>query len=105
LKAVTIMPFENEFASYEPLRRILDNKKIEELQNRLIPREQIYNTGNIKPTQIDVSAIEKSDFLPDMILAIDGSFQSVPIKNGFPDERHFLVYSIPPSVKTRPSRL
>ena len=44
---VTFMPFENEFASYEPLRRILDNKKIEEMHKRMITREQAYSVSDI----------------------------------------------------------
>jgi hypothetical protein len=78
------VPFENEFASYEPLRRILDNRKLDELQERMLPRTQPYSASDIHLPQIDTSAIEKSDFLPDMILAIDGSYQCVPVKNGFP---------------------
>ena len=78
------MPFENEFASYEPLRRILDNKKIEELQKRMLPRAYTYSIDNIQLPQVNISATDKSDFLPDMILAIDGSYQCVPVKNGFP---------------------
>ena len=78
------MPFENEFASYEPLRRILDNRKVEELQNRMLPRAQTYSAADIQLPQIDISSLEKSDFLPELILAIDGSYQCVPVKNGFP---------------------
>jgi len=78
------MPFENEFASYEPLRRILDNKKLDDLRGRMLPRAQPYSAADIHLPQIDVSAIDKPDFLPDLILAIDGSYQCVPVKNGFP---------------------
>ena len=78
------MPFENEFASYEPLRRILDNAKVEELQKRMLLKEQTYSAADIQLPQIDISTLEKSDFLPDMILAIDGGYQCVPVKNGFP---------------------
>jgi hypothetical protein len=78
------MPFENEFASYEPLRRIIDDKKVEELQNRMSPREHTYSSADIQLPQIDTSTLEKPDFLPDIILAIDGGYQCVPVKNGFP---------------------
>ncbi|MDR0248983.1 MAG: DNA double-strand break repair nuclease NurA [Oscillospiraceae bacterium] len=78
------MPFENEFAAYEPLRRILDNKKVEELQKQMLTRARTYSMSDIQLQQLDASAFDKSDFLPELILAIDGGYQCVPVKNGFP---------------------
>jgi hypothetical protein len=34
------MPFENEFASYEPLRRILDSQKVQSLHQKLRVRKK-----------------------------------------------------------------
>lgn len=79
------MPFENEFASYEPLRRILESPKVKSLQSRL----RIRSKGNESITReaqkniINRSVLD-SDFVPDYIIAIDGSYQSARAENGFP---------------------
>jgi len=78
------MPFENEFASYEPLRRILDNRKIDELQNQMLWRPQPYSMADIELPKYDVDALNMSDVLPELILSIDGSYLPKPVKNGFP---------------------
>ena len=78
------MPFENEFASYEPLRRILENEKIAQLEQRMKPRDTSLNTQPDGLTVINVAELQNSDCIPEMVLAIDGSYQCVPIKNGYP---------------------
>lgn len=78
------MPFEHEFASYEPLRRILENEKVDELQKRMLIRPRISDKEKLRPSLVNVIALPKSEWIPDMILAIDGGYQCVPIQNGFP---------------------
>lgn len=77
------MPFENEFASYEPLRRILDNEKVAQLEKRMKLRDFADSSQSQLPF-INVDTLENSKCIPDMILAIDGSYQCVPVKNGYP---------------------
>ena len=79
------MGFENEFASYEPLRRILDSPKVKSMQERLRirkPDEQDHKEG------FESSIIHKddlsSDFIPDYVVAIDGSYHPAKAENGFP---------------------
>lgn len=43
------MPFDNEFASYEPLRRILNNEKVNKLQSRMKIREEQDAFSGSKP--------------------------------------------------------
>ena len=81
------MGFEKEFASYEPLRRILDSPKVQALQDRL----RIRNKEDQEKVQKEVESniINKfdlpiSDFIPDYIIAIDGSYHATKIENGFP---------------------
>lgn len=80
------MGFEKEFASYEPLRRILESEKVQSLQRRL----KIRNDGNHEEWKGELdSHIAKrsdyaSDFTPEFIISIDGSYQCTPIQNGFP---------------------
>jgi len=86
------MGFEGEFASYEPLRRVLDSKKINELYDRM----------RIQPTEpfseaIKTSIIHKSDLpkntniQPDLILAIDGSHLEGHPEKGFPGAEYGYV--------------
>ena len=78
------MPFENEFASYEPLRRILDNEKVQRLQDRLKVRAIEHDDETVSEEITEKIQVEPSEYQPDMVLAIDGSYQAVKIENGFP---------------------
>ena len=79
------MGFENEFAHYEPLRRILDSIKVQSLQNRL--RVKISDEKEALE-EFEGSILNKvdlpSDFIPDYVVAIDGSYQPAKAENGFP---------------------
>jgi len=79
------MGFENEFASYEPLRRILDSEKVQSLQDKLLVRKNDEETNH---EDFESNIIRKSDlpsdFIPEYIVAIDGSYQTTKIENGFP---------------------
>lgn len=78
------MPFENEFASYEPLRRILNSEKVRALQDRFKIRKSEENNTDISAGLISKDKLEPSNWQPDMVLAIDGSRHSVKAENGFP---------------------
>ncbi|MFV5501104.1 DNA double-strand break repair nuclease NurA [Acinetobacter towneri] len=77
------MGFEGEFASYDPLRRLLDSEKVKSLQERLQIRQQDevekYENSIIKRSELAESALQ-----PDLVLAIDGSYQAHKVQNGFP---------------------
>jgi hypothetical protein len=77
------MPFENEFAKYEPLRRIVESEKVKQIQERYKLRELPEEEQELKT--IPVSDLQPSDWQPDMVIAIDGSHMEVPAKNGFPN--------------------
>jgi hypothetical protein len=86
------MGFEGEFASYEPLRRLLDSEKIKSLQNRM----RLQKTDLIKD-KIKSSIISKTDLpisnniQPDLILAIDGSHLEGHPEKGFPGAEYGYV--------------
>ena len=64
------MGFENEFASYEPLRRILDSPKVKSMQERLRVRKP---DGQDHKKDFERGIIHKddlsSDFIPDYVVA------------------------------------
>ncbi len=78
------MGFENEFASYEPLRRVLDSPKVQILHKRLrVKKENEKDKEELGENIVKKSNL-KSDFSPDYIVAIDGSYHSAKVENGFP---------------------
>lgn len=80
------MGFENEFASYEPLRRILDSPKVKALQDRLRVRKANTqeNEQEFAGAILNKSDLPDSTFIPDYIIAIDGSYQPAKAENGYP---------------------
>ena len=78
------MSFEGEFASYEPLRRLLDSEKVKALQNRLKIRQQEEETEDFEGSIVKKSDLTESTLQPDLVLAIDGSNLAAKAENGFP---------------------
>jgi len=79
------MGFEGEFASYEPLRRVLDSQKVKELLGRMRIQPNQPFAGAIKNDLVHKNDLPKSDALPpDLILAIDGSHLEAHPEKGFP---------------------
>lgn len=78
------MSFEGEFASYEPLRRLLDSEKVKALQNRLKIRQQEEEREDFEGSIVKKSDLTESTLQPDLVLAIDGSNLAAKAENGFP---------------------
>lgn len=78
------MGFEGEFASYEPLRRLLDSEKVKALQNRLRIRQKTEEAENFEGGITKKSDLTESALQPDLVLAIDGSNLAAKAENGFP---------------------
>jgi len=78
------MGFKGEFASYEPLRRLRESEKVQALEKRLKIRQKGENSESFESAIIKKSDILESTIQPDLVLAIDGSFQVVKAENGFP---------------------
>lgn len=78
------MGFEGEFASYEPLRRILDSVKVDALQKRLRVREYSEDEQHFESLVINKNDLLLSTIQPDLVLAIDGSHLEAKPMNGFP---------------------
>lgn len=79
------MGFEGEFASYEPLKRVLDSTKIKALQDRMRVRKTEDDRGSsISGNLVHKKDLTQSTIQPDLILAIDGSNLTAKAMNGFP---------------------
>ncbi|WP_183576113.1 DNA double-strand break repair nuclease NurA [Mucilaginibacter sp. X5P1] len=78
------MSFEGEFASYEPLRRLLDSPSVQQLQSRLRIREKTEESHAFIRQLINKSDVIHASVQPDMVLGIDGSHVEAKAENGFP---------------------
>lgn len=78
------MSFEGEFASYEPLRRLLDSAKVKALHDRLKIRTSNDDNKDFEDSIIQKDDLEQSQLQPDLVLAIDGSYLAAKAENGFP---------------------
>jgi len=85
------MGFEGEFASYEPLRRLRESEKVQALEKRFKIRQRNEDAENFESTIIKKSDLSESTIQPDLVLAIDGSFQTVKAENGFPGAEYGYV--------------
>lgn len=74
------MPYKNEFASYRPLYRIVEAERVRALLGRARTLPATSSTPTVAPHV--ASAVEGT--LPDLIVAIDGSYAEVDVKNGYP---------------------
>lgn len=77
------MGFEGEFASYEPLRRILSSKKVKSLQDNLLVNSDSSFDIDLAECLFTKSQLP-SNYSPNYIIAIDGSYHAAKIHNGFP---------------------
>ena len=77
------MPYEGEYATYRPLHRIAESQRVTSLlaRSRLLATTPSHEAP--KPRQ----APPLNSTLPRFILAIDGSYAEVPVRNGYPGAR------------------
>lgn len=76
------MPYDGEFAHYGPLRRLAESKRVLDLLTSYHPHERT-SMPPVDPAAT-VSDAAPSEWLPKMVLAVDGSNLEVLVKNGFP---------------------
>ena len=70
------MPFEGEFASYEPLRRLLDSDKVRSLQSRFEIRTNSTNREDIYSRFVSAPTTDLTETIK-YLIAIDGSTAAV----------------------------
>ena len=78
------MPYEGEFASYHPLRRIVETEHVKQLLSRC----KVCNKEDTALLVLQPSLVSECiDILPRLVVAIDGSNTEVPVVNGYPGAR------------------
>lgn len=76
------MPYQGELAQYDPLRRVVNDEKINSLLERSKIRQEVATPANLP--RINFADVAPSQFRPTHVIAIDGSNIPVPIKDGYP---------------------
>jgi hypothetical protein len=76
------MPYDDEFAHYKPLKRIAESEMVKSLLKRARTEIDTANVLTLSPLTPDT--LNPSSWLPDLVLAVDGSMAEVPVKNGYP---------------------
>lgn len=74
------MPFEGEYATYRPLHRISECQRVK----GLLARSKLLEAAQAVYAPKPVEAPPQVSALPRFILAIDGSYAEVDVKNGYP---------------------
>jgi hypothetical protein len=74
------MPYEGEFASYHPLRRIAESERVKQL----LTRSRVFKPAEEGPSATPMQVPETTEPLPDFVIAIDGSAAEVDVVNGYP---------------------
>lgn len=77
------MPYEGEFAKYKSVRRIVESERIKNLLSKCEIRLPI-DGHNKEDFSSLITKLKPSDRSPKWIIAVDGSKQEIPIRNGFP---------------------
>lgn len=77
------MPFEGEFAHYKPLKRIVESEQVKKLLSRA-HRIESHSINTVPLNTVVLSSLEQSGWLPDFVVAIDGSVAEEQVNNGYP---------------------
>src|SRR5579859_146112 len=76
------MPYEGELASYRPIQRIVNNARVQKLLEGYRIRQR--SDDESVQEQLIPAQIAPSNWLPQWVLAVDGSNMPVAVQNGFP---------------------
>ncbi len=75
------MPYQGELAQYDPLRRVVNDQRVNSLLERSRIRPET-STGNLP--RINFAEVAPSQFRPTHVIAIDGSNIPVSVRDGYP---------------------
>jgi hypothetical protein len=76
------MPYEGEYAQYRSINRIIESERVKALLSECEICKRDYKEDTAK--LLSTPQVKPSGWLPNWVIAVDGSKQEIPIKNGFP---------------------
>src|SRR5438552_17590185 len=74
------MPYEGEYAHYQPLKRIVESERVQQL----LRRSRVLDPSTLAQQATPKSPPPSDPTLPTLVLAIDGSHAEVDVRNGYP---------------------
>lgn len=74
------MPYEGEYARYQPLKRIVESDRVQQL----LRRARVLNPSTLSERATPNPAPQPASPLPTLVVAIDGSYAEVDVRNGYP---------------------
>jgi len=74
------MPYEGEYAHYQPLKRIVESERVQQL----LRRSRVLDQSNLSQQAVPKIPPAADASLPSLVLAIDGSHAEVDVRNGYP---------------------
>src|SRR5689334_5634667 len=77
------MPYDGEYAQYKPIHRIAENERVKALLGNYRIRTRATDEA-AEETHLVMGDMQPSGWSPHLVLAIDGSYSSIAIQNGFP---------------------
>lgn len=74
------MPYEGEYAHYQPLKRIVESERVQQL----LRRSRVIDPSTLAQQATPKAPPTPDSTLPSLVLAIDGSYAEVDVRNGYP---------------------
>jgi hypothetical protein len=74
------MPYEGEYAHYQPLKRIVESDRVQQL----LRRSRVLDPSTLTIRATPKQPPEANSPLPSLVVAIDGSHAEVEVRNGYP---------------------
>jgi hypothetical protein len=74
------MPYEGEYAHYQPLKRIVESERVQQL----LRRSRVIDPSTLAQQATPRTPPAGRSTLPSLVLAIDGSHAEVDVRNGYP---------------------
>lgn len=79
------MPYPDEYAHYKPLQRLAESDLVKNLLQRA--RTDVPFVPAVPLNTVSLDELNPTPWLPDWVVAIDGSPMEVAVKNGYPSAR------------------
>lgn len=74
------MPYEGEYAHYQPLKRIVESERVQQL----LRKSRVIDPSTVAQQAVPQAPPAADAALPSLVLAIDGSHAEVDVRNGYP---------------------
>lgn len=74
------MPYQGEYAHYQPLKRIVESERVQQL----LRRSQILEHSELVRECAPKATPESTTAMPSLVVAVDGSYAEVNVRNGYP---------------------